>query len=755
MKSNTSCAPKQAVRLALCLMASCMCIPAHAEITIDGKLDEPEWTQAQQFGDFKITEPYLLTDPDHGTGTQARLLSTPDGIVVGFSLEQAPGIPRINPRLERDQEDTVDSVTFMIDFNADGRTAYSFSVGLSGSILDGIVNNENEENYDWDTDWSWAVSEDVDEWHVEILIPWTVAPMRGTHAPDRTVAVYFSRLLGHDGERQSFPSLTTTRGRFLSGFAHVDIPQFPQYSKSLLHYWPYVTARYDFIDGHADYKTGIDIFWKPSPNFQLSATVNPDFGQVEADDLVVNFDAVETFVSEKRPFFTENHSVFDLGTPDSGRLIHTRRIGGEADDGTGASDINAAIKLNGSLGEMGYGVMAAAEDGDAGRDFYAARLVYPLGPRLDVGWLGTHVERPYLDRSAQVHAVDMNWTPNEDLVIGGQVLGSFIDEQGESSDGTGAWVRINWTPTSSWSYEMEATHFGSALDFNDFGFQRRASLNEVEVTAAYVHRSTAPDGWLLSSRWSVEGQARSNDHGDRMPNQMILGSILNLRSGNTIYLFGSVISSGWDDLISRGNGLWRKSNRYDFIAEFASARYGDWSFGAQALFFPIGLSSTTARGLSLSANWYPDDALNAVFEFGPEWTKDWLIWEGGRNFGRYSRRYDFASLELSWFPALRHELRLKTEWLAIRADEGERYLLERSGDMQATGEDLDDFTINNFGLQLRYRYLLGPQSDVFLAYSRGGFRSQDRSDISTGTLFDEALDLRDSDQFLAKIRYRF
>lgn len=752
MEQSNFCAPRQMIGCGLCVLTICFCAPVHAAITIDGKLDEPEWAQARQFGEFKVTEPYRLTDPDPGTKTQARLMSTPDGIVVGFTLEQAPDIARIKPRLERDQDDPADAVNFMIDFDGDGRTAYSFTVGLSGSIIDGVVNNENEESDDWDTDWSWAVSENGDHWYVEMLIPWTVAPMQGTDTPSRTVAVYFSRLLGKKDERLAFPALTTARGRFVSGFERVEIPQ---YRKALLHFWPYATARYDLIDRRVDYKVGADLFWKPSPDFQLSATVNPDFGQVESDDLVVNFDAIETFVGEKRPFFTENQSIFDLRTPDSGRLVHTRRIGGEADDGSSASDIDLAVKFNGSLGKMGYGVMAATEDGDAGRDFFAARLQYPFGPRFNLGWLGTDVERPYIDRSAQVHAVDMSWKPNEKLIIGGQVLGSFIEEAGKSSDDTGAWLRVDWSPTDSWNYELEATHFGSDLDFNDLGFQRRASLNELEVTGTYVHRSSKPEAWLRSSRWSVEGQARSNDHGDRMPNWLILGSILNFRNGNTLYMFGSLIGSGVDDLISRGNGLLHKSSRYDFVAEFASARYGDWSFDAQAQFTPIGLSSTTARELSLSANWYPSDAFNAAFEFGPEWTSDWLIWEDGRDFGRYSRRYDFASLKLSWFPGLRHEFRLKTEWLAIRASDGQRYILQPDGGMLATDVVLDDFSINNFGMQLRYRYLLGPQSDVFLAYSRGGFLRQDRSDMGTGELFDEALGLRDSDQFLAKIRYRF
>ncbi|MGO4781116.1 hypothetical protein AB4084_37110, partial [Lysobacter sp. 2RAB21] len=94
---------------------------------------EPDWEQAVRDGDFKVTDPYRLSSPDPGMGTLARLLSTPEGIVVAFQVDQKAGVPRLKPRLERDQKREADRVNFMIDFDADGRTAYSFTVGLSGS----------------------------------------------------------------------------------------------------------------------------------------------------------------------------------------------------------------------------------------------------------------------------------------------------------------------------------------------------------------------------------------------------------------------------------------------------------------------------------------------------------------------------------------------------------------------------------------------------------------------------------------------
>lgn len=734
------------MRIAIAFVAS-FAGATHAAIVVDGKLDEPEWEQAHRYDDFKITQPYQLTAPADGLGTHARLLSTPQGIAVAFVLEQAPKVQRIKPRLERDEVRNSDRVTFNIDFDADGRTAYAFTVGLSGSIQDGVLTNENVLDTDWDTAWSSAVIESDTGWQVEMLIPWSVATMRGPDTANRTVAVYFSRVVGSISERHAYPAVSRDRGgSFVSDFETVEIPQ---YRTALFHYWPYVTALHDFVGDRTRYKMGIDVFWKPSPNFQLSATVNPDFGQVEADDLVVNFDAVETFFGDKRPFFTENQSIFDLRTPDSGRLIHTRRIGAE-------HDINAALKLNGSLGELGYGLLAASEDDDDGSDFYAARLQYPLSEALNIGWLSTDTHRPSADRRAQVHAADWRWKPGDALIVSGQILASFIDQQGLATNDTGAWISTFWSPSDRLSFEVEATHFGAQLDFNDLGYQRRPNLNELEVTGDYNQLVADEQSRLSNIRWIAEVQARSNDQGYRLPTHLLLTNVYIFRGGNELGLFVGPQTAGWNDRISRGNGLWYASGRYEAEIGFESTRYGNWTFEAALGLTPMGLSATPARFVELVGNWYPGETFNMEFELAADWSRDWLIWEDGTNFGRYARRFNFAGVSLSWFPAARHELRLKSQWLAIRASDGRRYLLQPTGAMQPTDQTLPDFDLNEFGLQLRYRYVLGPQSDLYLAYSRGGFGEHYREGgVGTGDLFEEALELRDSDQLLVKVRYRF
>jgi hypothetical protein len=186
------------------------------------------------------------------------------------------------------------------------------------------------------------------------------------------------------------------------------------------------------VGSDSDGDAGVDVVWKPNGQTQLTATVNPDFGQVESDDLVVNFSATETFISDKRPFFTENQGLFEFTTPsDYSQLLYTRRVGGPADDGEGSGDITAALKLNGSFGATKYGVFGADEGESVGRTFGALRVVRDFA-KQNLGFMATHVDRPYLDREASVFGVDHNWRPNARWNVRTRVFGSDIEQAGSA-----------------------------------------------------------------------------------------------------------------------------------------------------------------------------------------------------------------------------------------------------------------------------------------------------------------------------------
>jgi hypothetical protein len=350
-------------------------------IQVDGRIDPAEWQDAQHVTEFRKTQP--LSGEPASNATEAWILATPEGLAVGFHNTQPASVPRTLQRVQRDFHEQVDRVNLVIDFDGDHRTGYHFIISSTDGVADSIVTNENNFNYDWDGNWQHAVASDAEGWTAEFLIPWHIAPMRQADGK-RKLGIYLDRVVGSTGERAAWPYASFDRPRYLSDFAVIEVDN---YSQSLLAITPYASGLYDAVGKASDGDAGVDVFWKPNGQVQLTATVNPDFGQVESDDLVVNFSATETFISDKRPFFTENQGIFEYTTPsDFSQLLYTRRVGGPADDGEGAGDIVAALKLNGSIGATKYGLFAADEAEEVGRTFAACAT----GTRLQQAEPGLH-----------------------------------------------------------------------------------------------------------------------------------------------------------------------------------------------------------------------------------------------------------------------------------------------------------------------------------------------------------------------------
>jgi hypothetical protein len=332
-------------RTGLALLLPMLSAPAWA-VEVDGRIDPDEWQGARHVTDFRLTQP--LSRAPSPYPTEAWILATPEGLAVAFRNTQPPGVQRTRQAVPRDAGGPYDRVNLYVDFDGDGHLGYNFMVMLSDSIQDETISSENQFNTDWDGNWKHAVSEDGEGWSVEMLIPWYIAPMKKGRDGKRTLGIQLDRVVGSTGERVGWPAIFGGEPRFLSAFEKVEVEE---YHQALLAVTPYVSGLYDNVRGRSHFQEGADILWKPSGQFQLTAALNPDFGQVESDDLVVNFGATETYVSDKRPFFTENQGIFDFSLlDDNSQLIYTRRVGALADDGHGAADINAAVKHKGIVG---------------------------------------------------------------------------------------------------------------------------------------------------------------------------------------------------------------------------------------------------------------------------------------------------------------------------------------------------------------------------------------------------------------------
>ena len=408
---------------------------------------------------------------------------------------------RIKPRTPRDAERlTGDTVALMVDFDATAQVGYEFAVGLGGGMRDGLITNQNKFDRDWDGAWQHAVRETDEQWFVEMFIPWSSISMRDSARRDahhrrlRARAICYER-----DERYACPGITSEAAVFLSDFRRIEISQH-DVGRAVSTSCP--TAPRSPISSTIDtrFKAGADINWKASPNLWLAATLNPDFGQVESDELVVDFSAIETVFTDKRPFFTENQGIFDLRTPANGQLIYTRRIGAAPDDGSaGSSDIDAALKLTGTAGSLVYGAFRRAgrriRRSDVGRLFRRRRALALPFEHARLGYLGTWTDRPFFDRDALVNAVDYE-IDAERLMARRRPAHPLRHRHqrhvqpvrarhGRRSETTRTATNRGCRPTSTaaapLTHTLKLLYIDDQFDMNDLGYMERNSLRAGRV----------------------------------------------------------------------------------------------------------------------------------------------------------------------------------------------------------------------------------------------------------------------------------
>ncbi len=752
-------AGKTAVRLVMLLPLAIGTVHA---MEVDGRLDEPEWAQAQVYSDFRVTEPFTRDPAKYAT--ELRVLALPDALYVGLRAEHPPD-QRTHGRSPRDAPNMdADPAILIIDFEGLGKTAYEFTVTLSGAKRDSIILNQTDLSRDWDADWEATTAEDARGWSAEWRLPWSIAPEGAVNGNKRTIGVYAGRYLKHDAVRFAFPAIELFEPNFVRDFQHVEVPR---YATSSLDLFPYVSLSHDTLSGVSKGRAGFDVFWKPNGRNQVSAAVNPDFGQVESDNLVVNFSAIQTFFEEKRPFFTQGQQLFDLrlnpvqgDNSTSDHLVNTRRIGAAPDAGPEASsDVLAAAKYTGIQGDEEYGLFSAVERNSLqaeGRRFFAGRWRHEH-EGFSLGYLGTAALHPTLGRDAYVHAVDFNQRLGSGISLETQALMSDIHVDsaaaGTSSRGYGAWAKFDYQPGGRWQHTLHMTWFDPHLNFNDLGYQQRTDLMRFQSESQLFIRHYRSGSRADNGSWFLGLDVPYTAHGERLVATSEIDKFYQWRSGSQTLFFYYHEWPGFDDLLTRGNGSLRMPARHNWGVDYTSAIVGRYRYEVAAFIREQGFGQYT-RQMRFIPKWFLTENLSVDANLNYYDSPNWLIWTAGPQVATYRRHELDSSLNLNWYPTSKQELRFKLQWIGLGAEALQAYDLAPDGTPVAVGGLPSDFTVSTLGVQVRYRYEFHPLSDLFVVYGRGGDGSlTDRSE-SLASQFTRAVDNTTSSLFFVKLRYR-
>ncbi len=366
-------------------------LPPSATIRVDGRLTEDVWAQAPSFADWVQKEP--VEGSPAINDSRVWLVYDDEALYVGaINYDEDPaGIATNMARRDAPYAGRSDYFEVMVDPNGDGLTGYRFRVTAGGVQTDRFLYGDDGEDTAWDAVYESPVTIDERGWIVEMRIPLSQIRYE-TSDSAQSWGIQFGRRRAADNELTRFSMVSLLRPGRVSQFGRVDGIELHRASRRL-EMLPYVVSRArrgpseagdPFFDGSDfDGRVGLDVSYGLGTAFTLDATVNPDFGQVEADPAVVNLSAFETFFREQRPFFVEDARVFDFDMAGGQRgLFYSRRIGraprGDSPEGADfshepdATTILGAAKLTGrTQGGLSVGALVAVTEDEKAQAYFA------------------------------------------------------------------------------------------------------------------------------------------------------------------------------------------------------------------------------------------------------------------------------------------------------------------------------------------------------------------------------------------------
>jgi len=358
--------------------ATAQAVSTGAPIVIDGRFDEAIWAQAPLIGEFVQREPAEGAEPTERT--EARLAYDDAALYVAIRAFDREPTRMAGMLTRRDERSPSDWLKVAIDSYYDRRTAYEFGVNPVGVKTDRYYFNDGASDDSWDAVWDVQVTRDAEGWRAEFRIPFSQLRFaQGGGA----VGVAIIRDLPRANETATWPLIARSVNGFVSQFATVTGLETGR-SPKRLEFMPYTVG--EVVRATPDegnplsratdpgMNVGVDLKYAVTPALTLTATLNPDFGQVEADPAAVNLDAFELFFAERRPFFVEGSGVFrfnmDCNDGECTGLLYSRRIGrapqgsattddGEYSAAPTAATILGAAKLTGRVGQFSVGALSA------------------------------------------------------------------------------------------------------------------------------------------------------------------------------------------------------------------------------------------------------------------------------------------------------------------------------------------------------------------------------------------------------------
>ena len=547
---------------------------------MDGRLDEEAWALAPAITDFMQKEPIEGAVPTDAM--DVRFVYDETALYVGARMAATNQRGIQSPLGRRDAADQAEHILVALDTYLDRRTSVGFGVTASGVRIDRFYPTDSEESFDagFDPVWDAKTFQDENGWTAELWIPFS--QLRFNTASAQVWGLNIRRFRPTLDEEDYWVLVPRTERVWASRFGDLGglaaggtarpVELLPYVAGASTHH-ANRDPRNPFDNGrNLEGRVGADIKVGLGPNLTLNATVNPDFGQVEADPAEVNLTTFETRFSEKRPFFVEGSQIFSLYHQNFyySRRVGARPIGPASGDYVNypdASTILAAAKLTGRLpSKTSIGLISAvtsdesAEVSALGALAVPARTSIPVAPRAywnvgrvlqefgnqgsTVGFLVNTVHRDLSDTDPLADLLTQNA-----VTLEGDTSLRFRNGEYQFLIGGGPSF-LQGTPRAVERFQRASSHYAQRPD-RDYAVldPTRTSLTGYSFKAIFERLSGAHWLWSVGTKvdsptFETNDVATLNNSDGRQPNASITWR--ETRPGRVFRAYSVGVTQNWE-----------------------------------------------------------------------------------------------------------------------------------------------------------------------------------------------------------------
>lgn len=566
---------------------------------IDGLLNDAVWILAVPATDF------IQREPDEAKPASERseihVLYDDEALYFGCMFYDSEPEKIVARLTRRDNEIESDRASIRIDSYHDHQTGFEFTFNAAGVKVDILqFDDANKEDDSWDPVWDLQTRILPEGWSAEVKIPFRILRYHtgGGDSIGHVWGINFLRYISRKKESDRWAFTPKSQSGFISRFGHLtgllNLPV-PRHFEVL----PFIVARQNYEPPSALRRrnqeflgsAGVDLRYGLTSNFTLDATINPDFGQVEADPAVLNLTTYETFYPEKRPFFIEGTQIIRFTTfgGDFGPgMFYSRRVGRgisvDEVDTSGVTTIEdvpqtttilGAAKLSGRTnGGLSIGVLQALTQEEKATVVVASgtkseqavepfshygvvRLKQDVLDGSYVGMILTSVEkRTRYPAFTNGYDWNLKFGQNTYQLNGFLALSRTTNSDNERVSGSAGKLQFSRIAGEHWLWSVSGDFTSKRYNINDIGFFFRPNDYGPVVTLTY--KEDAPAQVVRSWYVTLFLHERRNFDGVNLFREFNLNSSMLFTNYWRINASVGRSAGEFDDRETRGNGLFAK-----------------------------------------------------------------------------------------------------------------------------------------------------------------------------------------------------